>query len=58
MSTTSKSEHRNAVPIGLSRLPQLTPGFSAKEWVNARDYKDRAIPKRFLVTLHQLGLTE
>jgi adenylate cyclase len=39
-------------------LLELTPGFSAKEWVNARDYKDRAIPKRFLVTLHQLGLTE
>jgi len=39
-------------------LLKLTPEFSAKEWVNARDYKDRAIPKRFLATLHQLGLTE
>jgi adenylate cyclase len=42
----------------VQELLKLAPGFSAKEWVNARDYKDRAIPKRFLVTLHQLGLTE
>ena len=39
-------------------LLKLTPEFSAMEWVNARDYKDRAIPKRFLATLRQLGLTE
>ncbi len=42
----------------VQELLKLTPGFSAKEWVNARDYKDRAIPKRFLATLHQLGLPE
>ena len=39
-------------------LLELTPSFSARGWVNARDIKDRAIPERFLATLRQLGLPE
>ena len=37
---------------------ELNRKFSAKGWVNALDYKDRAKSERALATLRQLGLPE
>lgn len=39
-------------------LFKVNPSFSAKGIANARDNKDRVMPKRFLATLRKSGLPE